>query len=429
MDKSLMSAKNMSMYLSTNPSAYEIHIHKHIPCDIMYIVEFRGKTLYCSIHKNPAKAHRTIDTALKMVEADIDPSGTVDIFECISNVLSGKVKTFTAGQQASDEMYNAIFTRTTMGCKGERKIHPNVRIWHPPINTAEESCEEQPRVRKQKRVSSDDESHEEQPKMRKQKRTATAEDRSPTESELIICELNATNQKLNAKVAELESIQTSGEILPRELKDKMQEDITQLNAQLETMKDAAYEDLKTNINLKAKLDVAEQRIAAEEEPLLFTESALLEREAEKNKALRWQVAELKLRDSRTFVDKDNEASRKRIADLNSKRIEQHNQSYNDRTTIMIRDEEIYKLKALHKASEARNQELQTKIEEDAAKAKADLDAERDGIREFRKAAYDKIREQKAQITQHASVTAELAETITELASVKAQLANARLAAK
>ena len=146
MDKLLRISKNMSMYLSTNPSAYEALIHKYIHCDAIYSKAFKDGTLYCVVHTTPSKNHRTLDNAVKLIESEIE-SGWVDSkFQFIGDYLSKKVKTFTAGEHLFDELYNAIFTSTTMGGRGERKVHPYVKTWLPP------SDEVQLKAPKQKRV-------------------------------------------------------------------------------------------------------------------------------------------------------------------------------------------------------------------------------------------------------------------------------------
>ena len=134
------------MYLSTNPSAYEELIHKYIHCDVIYSKVFKDGTLYCVVHTNPSKNHRTLDNAVKLIEDEIEPDNAISNFQCISDELSKKVKTFTACQHVSDELYNAIFTSSTMGCRGERRVHPDVKTWLPP------SDEVQPKAPKRKRV-------------------------------------------------------------------------------------------------------------------------------------------------------------------------------------------------------------------------------------------------------------------------------------
>ena len=150
MDKEMKTKKRMSMYLSIHPSKYEELFHKYFKCDVIYSKQLKDCTLYCIVHTNPSKSQHTLDNLLKLIESEIDPVNKVSHFQCISNDLSKKVKTFTAGEHLSDEHYNAIFTSTTMGGRGERKVHPYVKTWRPPSNSANDEI--QPKAPKRKRV-------------------------------------------------------------------------------------------------------------------------------------------------------------------------------------------------------------------------------------------------------------------------------------
>jgi len=150
MDKEMKTKKRMSMYLSIHPSKYEELFHKYFKCDVIYSKQLKDCTLYCIVHTNPSKSQHTLDNLLKLIESEIDPVNKVSHFQCISNDLSKKVKTFTAGEHLSDEHYNAIFTSTTMGGRGERKVHPYVKTWRPPSNSA--NGEIQLKAPKRKRV-------------------------------------------------------------------------------------------------------------------------------------------------------------------------------------------------------------------------------------------------------------------------------------
>jgi hypothetical protein len=146
MDRSLLSDKHMSMYLSTNPSAYEELFHKHIKSDVIYSKEFKDGTLYCILHTKPAKTHRALDNAVKLIESEIEPMIATSNFQCISNVLSKKVKTFIAHAHVHDELFRAIFVSTSAGGRKERKIHPDVRTWVPPSEAAAGSATKRRRV-------------------------------------------------------------------------------------------------------------------------------------------------------------------------------------------------------------------------------------------------------------------------------------------
>ena len=140
----------MSMYLSKQPSEFEELMYNYLKCDVIYSTLFNGGTLYCVCHPNPAKIHSTLDNVLQSIESEIEPGWVDSKFQCISNYLSKKVKTFTAGEHLSDELYNAIFTSTTMGGRGERKVRSYVKTWRPPSDKTDK--EVQPKAPKRKRV-------------------------------------------------------------------------------------------------------------------------------------------------------------------------------------------------------------------------------------------------------------------------------------
>jgi hypothetical protein len=127
----------MSVYLSTTPSAYEELFYKYIKCDCIYSKEFKDGTLYCVIHTTTAKKHSTLDNIVKLIEVEIGPGSSGSSFQCISDVLSKKVKTFAARAHMQDELFSAIFTSTTTGCQNGRKLHADVRTWVPPSETAD----------------------------------------------------------------------------------------------------------------------------------------------------------------------------------------------------------------------------------------------------------------------------------------------------
>jgi hypothetical protein len=158
MDRSVRVAKSMSMYLSVQPSTYEELFHKHINSDVIYSREFNDGTLYCVVHTNPEKNHRTLENAVKLIEAEIEPGSSISKFQCISNVLSQKVKTFAANQHMSDELFCAIFTGATIGCRNGRKVHTDVRMWVPPSELADSVSMPKDKVTKKRLLENDSDS-------------------------------------------------------------------------------------------------------------------------------------------------------------------------------------------------------------------------------------------------------------------------------
>ena len=128
------------MWLSTTPSNFQERFHEKFECDFIHSKGFKDGTLYCVGHTMPPKSHSTLDNVLKLIESEEEIK-----FQCISNVLSKKVKTFTACEHVSDELYCAIFS-TPAGVRGGRKVHSDVKTWLPP------SDEVQPKAPKRKRV-------------------------------------------------------------------------------------------------------------------------------------------------------------------------------------------------------------------------------------------------------------------------------------
>jgi len=152
MHQSLRTPKNISMYLSTNPSSFQETFYKHFKCDFIHSIGHGRGTLYCVGHTEPPKSHQTLDNLLKLIELEIDPGSVESQFQCISNELSKKVKTFAAHTHASDELYCAIFSSTSAGVRGGRKVHTGVKTWIPPCNTADHHSAVQPKAPKRKRV-------------------------------------------------------------------------------------------------------------------------------------------------------------------------------------------------------------------------------------------------------------------------------------
>ena len=150
MDNELTTKKCMSMYLSTKPSEFQELFYQHLMCDVIYSKPFRDGTLYSIGHTNPSKTVLALDNMLKLIETAIGPDSTGSHFQCISNTLSKKVKTFTVGEHMSDELYNAIFSNTIIGGRGKRTVHSDVKICRPPSNAA--NGEVQPKAPKRKRV-------------------------------------------------------------------------------------------------------------------------------------------------------------------------------------------------------------------------------------------------------------------------------------
>ena len=128
---SLLTTKSISMYHSKKESDYAEFFHKYMKCDVVYSKKFEGGTLYCLIHTNPHKSHRTLDNALSRMEFEIDPDNTNSTFHSISEEMSMKVVTFNPMEHMTSKYYGAIFAKHGVGGGGERVVFEDVNIWEP----------------------------------------------------------------------------------------------------------------------------------------------------------------------------------------------------------------------------------------------------------------------------------------------------------
>jgi len=100
---------------------------------MIYSLDYGECTIYVLNHSNPRKTHAAVDK--KIVELDdtlkqISGNSSTH-FLSISNVLSGKVKTFQTGEHAVDEHYNAIFSNKVPGGRQRYELRPGVKTWTP----------------------------------------------------------------------------------------------------------------------------------------------------------------------------------------------------------------------------------------------------------------------------------------------------------
>ena len=144
--------------MTTKLSKYHAMLADTIGVNQIYSYDFNGGTLYALIHTNPEKMHSTVDNCIcsldKMLQnLPCNTQGTT-LFMSISDILSGKVKTFAAGENLVDEHYNVIFDTRQPGTSIGRKhnIRPGV-YKYPEDPVPEDSfASEQEDIRVQERV-------------------------------------------------------------------------------------------------------------------------------------------------------------------------------------------------------------------------------------------------------------------------------------
>ena len=106
-------------------------LHDQIPCNVIHSVDFAHGTLYALSLTKP-KTHVTLDGVITSLDSALAQAGGRGTnFVSITDVLSGKIKTFAAGEHARDEHFKAIFLSDCPGGGRSLQIHPGVAVWTP----------------------------------------------------------------------------------------------------------------------------------------------------------------------------------------------------------------------------------------------------------------------------------------------------------
>jgi hypothetical protein len=126
------SKRSIAICLSTRQSGYQQMLHDKVGCNVIYSKLYGSGTLY-ALMLQKAKTHVTLDNALVDLDAAINmgSGGTGTNFVSVSVMLSGKIKTFSAGEHARDEHFKAIFLSDNPGGGRKLSICPDVEIWTP----------------------------------------------------------------------------------------------------------------------------------------------------------------------------------------------------------------------------------------------------------------------------------------------------------
>jgi uncharacterized coiled-coil protein SlyX len=168
-----------------------------------------------------------LDNAVKSIEAEIEPGSTISKFQCISDVLSQKVKTFAANQHLSDGLYSVIFTSITMGGRTGRKVHADVRTWMPPSEAADAAgaSATNSKASKRKRVDEDAAGGSTidglNAKVAELQRRLGASEAKEREAQAKVAELEQRAVASEAKVAELEQRAVASEAVVAELQRRV----------------------------------------------------------------------------------------------------------------------------------------------------------------------------------------------------------------
>ena len=109
-----------------------------VPCTAIYSKDYQHGTLFAM---KLTKQSRVGYMDKKILDMDISlrKGSTTTKFTSISDVLSGKLKSFGHKDHMADEHYRAIFSNGSNPGRKELAVHPDVKIWRPEQPTAREN--------------------------------------------------------------------------------------------------------------------------------------------------------------------------------------------------------------------------------------------------------------------------------------------------
>ena len=118
----------------TEPNMYQAEIHKLLPCKVIYSKEYKNGTLFALLFsKKTSVGH--MDRKILHLEQSLHRNSGSDNFTSISDVLSGKIKSFGVGEHLTDKHFKALFTSDVHYCR-DPMIHSDVKAWYPEVRIA-----------------------------------------------------------------------------------------------------------------------------------------------------------------------------------------------------------------------------------------------------------------------------------------------------
>ncbi len=116
----------------TEPNIYQENLHSLLPCKVIYSKEYQHGTLFALFLQKKTLVG-TIDDELTVVDQCMQSNSGVfsTKFTSISNMLSGKIKTFSKKEYKFDEHYRALFSIDGHSGRQDTPVLPDVKAWYP----------------------------------------------------------------------------------------------------------------------------------------------------------------------------------------------------------------------------------------------------------------------------------------------------------
>ena len=109
-----------------------------VPCTAIYSKDYQHGTLFAMKLEEQGYV-RSMDKEILKLDTTLRRGSTATKFTSISDVLSGKLKSFGHKDHMADEHYRAIFSNGSHAGRKELAVHPDVKIWRPEQPTAREN--------------------------------------------------------------------------------------------------------------------------------------------------------------------------------------------------------------------------------------------------------------------------------------------------
>ena len=119
----------------TEPNMYQAEIHKFLPCKVIYSKEYKHGTLFALVLSRQTTVG-AMDKQIVFLEQALQKNSESDKFTSISDVLSGKIKSFGVGEHKLDKHYRAIFSTNGHSGRRETIVHSDVKAWYPEVGIA-----------------------------------------------------------------------------------------------------------------------------------------------------------------------------------------------------------------------------------------------------------------------------------------------------
>lgn len=256
-------------------------MHNLLPCKVIHSKKYQHGTLF-ALTLSKQVAIRTIDNQISYIDQSLQlKNGTSSTnFTSISDILSGKTKTFGIGEHKFDEHYRVIFSIDGHSGRQDTTIHEGVDTWYPPKTADSEDGDIEA-----ENVTGDENDEAPAPSIGKKLATTPKKRKLKNGDPASIADFELVNQEEEANSLKLELDECKEEIevlkaelekystLSTELADSRGE-VRAIKEKLEKRKTDMRKYRSENENLKEALTQSELQVLNHKEALTHAEEEI-----------------------------------------------------------------------------------------------------------------------------------------------------------